>query len=162
MPDTDLLTYSFPCQDLSTGGLTKGMKKGSGTRSGLLWEIANISTYCKTKVCWERLQSIPFTFSENISGSLITDEDRTINMTRAKKEQRNTSRIDYAIEIFKKGEQYWQNLIDKASEQRACNYHDIELLEAAKKSTKTGRIVSDKQSAVIEKIVEELKKVGIE
>ena len=27
MPDVDLLTYSFPCQDLSTGGLTKGMKK---------------------------------------------------------------------------------------------------------------------------------------
>ena len=42
MPDCDLLTYSFPCQDLSTGGKTLGMKKGSGTRSGLLWEIERI------------------------------------------------------------------------------------------------------------------------
>ena len=42
MPETDLLVYSFPCQDLSTGGLGKGMKKGSGTRSGLLWEIERI------------------------------------------------------------------------------------------------------------------------
>lgn len=42
VPDHDLLTYSFPCQDLSTGGLTRGMKKGSGTRSGLLWEIERI------------------------------------------------------------------------------------------------------------------------
>lgn len=42
MPQTDLLVYSFPCQDLSTGGLCKGMKKGSGTRSGLLWEIERI------------------------------------------------------------------------------------------------------------------------
>ena len=42
MPDCDLLIYSFPCQDLSTGGKTKGMKKGSGTRSGLLWEIEKI------------------------------------------------------------------------------------------------------------------------
>ena len=42
MPVTDLLVYSFPCQDLSTGGLGKGMKKGSGTRSGLLWEIERI------------------------------------------------------------------------------------------------------------------------
>ena len=37
--DTDdytyILTYSFPCQDLSQAGLSKGMKKGSGTRSGL-------------------------------------------------------------------------------------------------------------------------------
>ena len=42
MPETDLLVYSFPCQDLSTGGLGKGMSKGSGTRSGLLWEIERI------------------------------------------------------------------------------------------------------------------------
>ena len=42
IPDHDLLTYSFPCQDLSTGGKTKGMRKGSGTRSGLLWEIERI------------------------------------------------------------------------------------------------------------------------
>ncbi|MDY6332306.1 MAG: DNA (cytosine-5-)-methyltransferase [Fibrobacter sp.] len=42
MPPTDLLVYSFPCQDLSTGGLGKGMKKGSGTRSGLLWEVERI------------------------------------------------------------------------------------------------------------------------
>ncbi|WP_051418436.1 DNA (cytosine-5-)-methyltransferase [Mesoplasma seiffertii] len=42
----DLITYSFPCQDLSTAGnfhnSNKGMKKGSGTRSGLLWEIERI------------------------------------------------------------------------------------------------------------------------
>ena len=44
MPDTDLLVYSFPCQDLSTGGKGLGMSKGSGTRSGLLWEIERILT----------------------------------------------------------------------------------------------------------------------
>lgn len=42
LPEMDLLVYSFPCQDLSTGGLGKGMKKGSGTRSGLLWEIERL------------------------------------------------------------------------------------------------------------------------
>ena len=34
-----LMTYSFPCQDLSSAGLGKGMEKGSGTRSGMLWEV---------------------------------------------------------------------------------------------------------------------------
>lgn len=37
--DTDkycyIMTYSFPCQDLSVAGKQKGMVKGSGTRSGL-------------------------------------------------------------------------------------------------------------------------------
>lgn len=44
--DTDkyvyLLTYSFPCQDLSLAGKRKGMTKGSGTRSGLLWEVERL------------------------------------------------------------------------------------------------------------------------
>lgn len=37
-----LLTYSFPCQDLSVAGKQQGMKKGSNTRSGLLWEVERI------------------------------------------------------------------------------------------------------------------------
>lgn len=39
---TYLLTYSFPCQDLSVAGKRKGMAKGSGTRSGLLWEVERL------------------------------------------------------------------------------------------------------------------------
>lgn len=39
---TYLLTYSFPCQDLSNAGLGRGMEKGSGTRSGLLWEVERL------------------------------------------------------------------------------------------------------------------------
>lgn len=42
MPECDLLIYSFPCQDLSTGGNGLGMKKGSGTRSSLLWEVERL------------------------------------------------------------------------------------------------------------------------
>lgn len=42
LPDCDLLTYSFPCQDLSVAGLGKGMEKGSGTRSSLLWEVGRL------------------------------------------------------------------------------------------------------------------------
>lgn len=38
VPDFDLFTYSFPCQDISKAGNQKGFAKGSGTRSGLLWE----------------------------------------------------------------------------------------------------------------------------
>ena len=37
-----ILCYSFPCQDLSLAGSLRGMSKGSGTRSGLLWEVERI------------------------------------------------------------------------------------------------------------------------
>ena len=43
---TYILTYSFPCQDLSKAGLGKGMEKGSGTRSGMLWEVERILEEC--------------------------------------------------------------------------------------------------------------------
>lgn len=42
-----IFTYSFPCQDLSLAGNGKGMTKGTGTRSGLLWEVERILTECK-------------------------------------------------------------------------------------------------------------------
>ena len=38
VPDFDLFTYSFPCTDISSAGLQKGLEEGSGTRSSLLWE----------------------------------------------------------------------------------------------------------------------------
>ena len=38
VPDFDLFTYSFPCQDISAAGNQKGFEEGSGTRSSLLWE----------------------------------------------------------------------------------------------------------------------------
>lgn len=41
-----ILTYSFPCQDLSKAGKQKGMAKDSGTRSGLLWEVERILDEC--------------------------------------------------------------------------------------------------------------------
>lgn len=45
-----IMTYSFPCQDLSVSGHQRGMKKGSGTRSGLLWEVERILDECGTEL----------------------------------------------------------------------------------------------------------------
>jgi len=42
-----ILTYSFPCTDLSRAGKVKGMEKGSGTRSGLLWEVERLLDECE-------------------------------------------------------------------------------------------------------------------
>lgn len=41
-----IMTYSFPCQDLSLAGKGAGMEKGSGTRSGMLWEVERILEEC--------------------------------------------------------------------------------------------------------------------
>ena len=47
IPQHDLFTYSFPCQDLSVAGKQKGL--GEGTRSGLLYECEKIIEHCRPK-----------------------------------------------------------------------------------------------------------------
>lgn len=48
----DLLTYGFPCQDISAAGLQRGMfnEDGTHTRSGLFFEALRIIQHCKSKV----------------------------------------------------------------------------------------------------------------
>lgn len=41
-----VMTYSFPCQDLSKAGKQNGMSRDSGTRSGLLWEVERLLDEC--------------------------------------------------------------------------------------------------------------------
>ena len=47
IPQHDLFTYSFPCQDLSVAGKQAGL--GKGTRSGLLYECEKIIEHCRPK-----------------------------------------------------------------------------------------------------------------
>ena len=60
--DTDkycyIMTYSFPCQDLSLAGKGKGMSDTS-TRSGLLWEVERILTECKEKPQVLLMENVP-------------------------------------------------------------------------------------------------------
>ena len=67
MPDSiDILTYSFPCQDLSNvgafHGYNKGIDKDSGSRSSLLWQVGRVLTEMK-----ESRKSLPrFLLMENV------------------------------------------------------------------------------------------------
>lgn len=66
----DVLTYSFPCQDLSICGLwhgnVSGIKKGVNNRSGMLWEIERILFEIKANN-----QKLPkFLLMENVTNIL--------------------------------------------------------------------------------------------
>lgn len=67
--DTDkycyIMTYSFPCQDLSNAGLGKGMAKGSGTRSGLLWEVERLLDESKELPNILLMENVPQVIGQN-------------------------------------------------------------------------------------------------
>ena len=67
LPDFDLFTYSFPCQDISMAGKQKGFDKESGTRSSLLWECERIIEAKRPKyLLMENVKAL--TFKKNKGG----------------------------------------------------------------------------------------------
>jgi DNA (cytosine-5)-methyltransferase 1 len=60
-----ILTYSFPCQDLSLAGKQRGMKKGSKTRSGLLWEVERLLNECSELPQILLMENVPQVISSN-------------------------------------------------------------------------------------------------
>ena len=56
LPPCDLVTYSFPCQDLSLAGKRKGM--GEGTRSGLVWEVVRLLEGAEEKPEWLLMENV--------------------------------------------------------------------------------------------------------
>ena len=52
LPSADLITYGFPCQDISSAGLKKGMfdESGQKTRSGLFFDALRVIKHIKPKV----------------------------------------------------------------------------------------------------------------
>ena len=62
---TYLMTYSFPCQDLSVAGNLKGMAKGSGTRSGLLWEVERLLDECDELPQILLMENVPNVIGKN-------------------------------------------------------------------------------------------------
>lgn len=59
-----ILTYSFPCQDLSNAGQKKGMSDTT-TRSGMLWEVERILSECKELPQVLLMENVPQVHSED-------------------------------------------------------------------------------------------------
>ena len=56
LPEADLVTYSFPCQDLSVAGSGAGIKEG--TRSGLLFEVERLLKASEKKPRYLLLENV--------------------------------------------------------------------------------------------------------
>lgn len=78
-PGVDLLTYSFPCQDLSLCGCWHGNKSGisreAHNRSGMLWEVERI-----LKEMYEQKIELPhFLVMENVTNILSSTHREDFN-----------------------------------------------------------------------------------
>lgn len=77
-----ILTYSFPCTDLSVAGKMRGMskadwKKGESTRSGLLWEVERILKELPKEELPDVLlmENVPMVHSEQNANDFMSWQD---------------------------------------------------------------------------------------
>lgn len=68
VPEFDFFTYSFPCQAISTMGKMKGLEKGSGTTSSLLWECERAVESKRPK--YLVMENVPALLSDRFAGPL--------------------------------------------------------------------------------------------
>lgn len=71
LPNADLWTFGFPCQDVSIAGKQKGIKEG--TRSGLFFEIMRLIDECKeNKPKWLVCENVKNLLSIDGGGGFLT------------------------------------------------------------------------------------------
>ena len=63
-----MMTYSFPCQDISAAGQMRGLRKGDQTRSGLLWEVERILDECTELPQLLLMENVPMLLSKKFIG----------------------------------------------------------------------------------------------
>ena len=70
-----VMTYSFPCQDLSLAG-NRALMSDTSTRSGLLWEVERILTECKEKPQVLLMENVPQVHGEGALQDFIKWQNR--------------------------------------------------------------------------------------
>lgn len=66
-----IMTYSFPCTDLSKAGKQQGMSRESGTRSGLLWEVERLLKETEELPQILLMENVPDVLSEKNSADFF-------------------------------------------------------------------------------------------
>ena len=98
--DIDLVTYGFPCQDISLAGKQKGFEhEGERTRSGLFFEALRIIEDCQPKIAiCENVK--------NLTGKKFAKEFQIV--LESLEEAGNSIVVDVIEEIYEKlFERYW-------------------------------------------------------
>lgn len=110
---TYLLTYSFPCQDLSVAGKGRGMSKGSGTRSGMLWEVERLLTETEELPQILLMENVPQVHSKakkkkkDENGNIMYDENGNVIYDKSNYE----NFLEWVKFLESKGyKNYWQDL----------------------------------------------------
>lgn len=112
----------------------------------------NVTQYCKKVTCWNRVKESPFRLNESVVSELIDSSEVKHKKKHAKRDQRILNKINYQIEVYDRGQQYWSKLYNWASNEKV--FTDKEMSILATTSRMNTAPPTEKQCRAILKIEE--------
>jgi hypothetical protein len=97
----------------------------------------NVTQYCKQSKCWDRVRSENYILCDDVV-SLLSDSQFVKDVKiRALKEQKELKKINYQIEVFEKGEEYWTSLYIWATKSKIFSDKELSILSTTKRMNST-------------------------
>ena len=121
-----------------------------------------VTEYCKKESTWVayrdniRHELSSAFIDELIPLSIVQNEEAA-----AKKEERETQKLDYQVEIVRLGEEVWNRLCVEGTKRGFLSYQDKTLLETAIKACRNGALVNMMTARKIMAVKDKLEAEGI-
>lgn len=122
--------------------------------------VENVTEWSKRIACWENAKNnINFDFESSFINTLIGSDEQKSIQKEAKKEQRNTNKINNSIAVVNLGRDFWQNLYDWNKTHKVFSEKEISILKIATEMD-NNKVPSDAQSKVLVSMLEKARDNG--
>lgn len=118
-------------------------------------ETVNVTQWCKSEKCWNKVQNIEIILEPEVEACLIDFEDKKSIINDAKKEQKILNGIEAQVFIVNLGQSYWNDMFLWAREKKLISQTESEVLKLASKMS-VQKMPNSYQSKILQKIREKL------
>lgn len=88
----------------------------------------NVTQYCKKIICWQRVKDRKYALSDDVLSELLDSAKIGDRKKKAKKDQKILKKINFQIEVYNKGQEYWTTLYSWASKSNVLTDKELSIL----------------------------------
>lgn len=119
----------------------------------------NVTEWCKTEWCWTKLQKLSIPLDTDVEVDLLENDEIKFREKNAEKIQKTDNGIFSQKYVIEKGAEYWKQVAMYGLTRAFLSPKEVSIMRIACEIPK--KIPSEKQSEIIVKVEEKLKKEGL-
>lgn len=121
------------------------------------WAPKNVTEWAKKDACWDHVEAVDIEWPASLKTMLLGYQEIRQKQVDGVKEQKMLNGIDAQTAVFSAGAPVWKQVREWALQHRLLSSMELDILALAATPSK---ILSDKQSLVVMKAMEKLRKEG--